>query len=371
MKSLAVFGDAHFAKKADDPIIKKHIKDGQMDFFAWADEEMKRRGIEDVLLTGDIHDTRNAINVEALVTTRRLMLGIFKDYKKHVILGNHDMYYENSYDITSLELFEGIPNLNIIRSGMQKIPLLGKNFYMVPWIIPEKEPEFIEFMKKMATYPDEVKRKNVLFGHFDTLGIDMEGGNPSRCGLDSNLFLEAAHLTISGHYHGKSETKRFGNTLLYVGSPYPLSFANSDQSHGFWIINEDLSYEFIENTVSPNFKTIWDTGDLDNLPDLSKSFVRLYVDRDKTPEEILKCILKVEGRNPLVLKRLPYKGVTKENFQGEEVRSANETLHMDINNLSEVYLNQREDELPALTYYKDPKEEILKRVKQFDLEVRK
>lgn len=365
MTQIAAVGDTHFARRNEDPTIKKYIKDGQHAFFDFLADELKRRNIKTIIQSGDVFDTRNSLNVEALVQTRRLFKDKLKDFDKHVILGNHDLYYEDSYEISSLELFEDIPNLTIYRKDMTTIKLLGKDWLMVPWLIKSAEHIFIEHLKKMAEKPEE-KNKTVLYGHWDTIGTIMEGNNVSLGGLDSNLFTNASTLTISGHFHGHSELKKADSTLLYLGSPYPLTFINSDQSHGIWLIDENNNYEFIENTISPNFKTIMDTNDLDNLPDLRNSFVRFYIDRNKSPEEFLKAKMKIEAKKPLVLKTIPYKDKIIENNIDHQQKDANQALHMDMLSLSNLYINKNEEDLPELKYYKDPKEEIMKRMRQFN-----
>src|SRR6185369_9531329 len=100
--------------------------------------------------------------------------------------------------------------------------------------------------------------------------------------------------------------KRLDNTILYVGSPYPYTFANSDEDHGIWLLDENLEFEFLKNEISPTFKTIWDHQDLDNLPDLKNSFVRFFFDKDKSPEDIAMMKMKIETKTPIVNNSIPY-----------------------------------------------------------------
>jgi DNA repair exonuclease SbcCD nuclease subunit len=371
MKEIAIIGDTHFSRKSENPIIKKKIKEGQIAFFDDITEKLKVRGIDTILFSGDIHDTRNAINVESLVQTRRLFKDKLKGFKKHIILGNHDLYFDNSYSISSLELFEDIEDLELHLDSVSKIDLLGKTWYFVPWLILDNESKFIKFLEGLSKKPQEVKDNTVLFGHFDTMGINMEGSNISVVGLDQNLFLNSCKLMISGHYHGKSINSKFGNTILYVGSPYPFTFANSDAEHGIWILNEKLEYEFIENKISPNFKTLYDYSDLDKLPDLSNSFVRFFFDRDKNPEDLALMKLKIEAKKPIILNNIPYNKEFVEEIKKDDERKANEYLHMDIMKLGEVYVELNQNDIPETKFYKDPKNEILNRLKNYSDEILK
>lgn len=367
MQKIAIIGDTHFGRKSEHPLIKMHIKNGQAAFFDYIVEELKQRDIKTVFFTGDIHDTRQQINVEALVTTKRLLQDKMKDFDVHIILGNHDMYYENSYDTTALELFEDIPNVTVYRNNVQQKTILNKTWYIFPWVIQEKEEKMAAFLQKLATKPLEVRENVVLFGHFEMFGVNMEGNNISTFGLDPNLFLNASKLIISGHYHGISETVKTDSKLLYVGTPYPLTFANANQKHGIWILDENLELEFIENTISPTFVDVWDTDNLDLLPDLSNSFVRLYSNSNNSEEQDFEIRLKLEKKTPILIRLMPYKG-TKDDIveMTENEREANRILKMDTFSLSEIYIDQNEDELPSLKLSDNPKQIIMNKIKTYN-----
>jgi len=366
MKKIALIGDTHFARKAEHPLIKKYIKEGQLEFFDYLIEELKARDVDTVLFTGDIHDTRNTINVEALVNTKRLFQEKMADFDIHIILGNHDMYHENDYDVTSLELFEDIPNVTVYRDKVTKANWFGKEWYMFPWIIDANIPKTTEFLEKLATKPKKQRENTVMFGHFEMLGVNMEGSSISTFGMDTNLFLNASNLSISGHYHGMSETTKSDSTVLYLGSPYPMTFANANQQHGIWLIDEDLKYEFLPNKISPRFADIWDTDDIDSIKDLSNSFVRLYMSNALSQEEEFEIRLKVEKKNPLLIRPMPYKGTKAEVEKKEEnQREANRILAMDTLNLSEIYIDQNADSLPELKLYEDSKKEVLSRIQKY------
>lgn len=366
MNKIALIGDTHFARKAEHPLIKKHIKDGQALFFDFLIEELKRQEVKTVLFTGDIHDTRNSINVEALVQTKRLLQEKMADFDIHIILGNHDMYHENDYDITSLELFEDIPNVTVYRDKVTKANWFGKEWYLFPWIIDKNIPKTVEFLEKLASKPKEQRDNTVMFGHFEMLGINMEGNSISTFGMDSNLFLNAAGLSFSGHYHGMSETTKGDSTVLYLGSPYPMTFANANQSHGIWIVDENLQYEFIKNDISPRFVDLWDDEDIDKIKTLENCFVRLYLSNSLSQEEEFEIRMKVEKKNPLLIRPMPYKGNKEEIEKKDETqREANRILAMDTLNLSEIYIDQNSDTLPTLKLYNDAKTEVLSRIKQY------
>ena len=365
MEKIALIGDTHFNRKAENPTIKKLIKSGQADFFDNLVIDLNDRGVKTILLTGDIFDTRNTINVESLVTAKRLFETKLSEFDVHIILGNHDMYYENSYDITSIEMIEHLPNVTVYRDGVKAIKLLGHNWLMFPWIIPENVEKTVKFLESESK--KSRSQQKILFGHFETMGIDMEGGNISTFGMKSDTFLGASPLSISGHYHGKSITTGTDSRLVYLGSPYAMTFANSDQSHGYWLLDENLEFEFIENHVSPKFTTIRDTDDLDDLPDLSNKFVRFYMNNSKDRDQLFELRAKVESKNPLFLRPIPYKDgtVITEATATSNEHEANNLLGMDTMSLSSVYIDANHEHLPTLQTTDDSRKSVMEKLFEY------
>ena len=370
MSKIAIIGDTHFGLKAVKPIIKSNVEEAQYKYFEYLKEYFIANDVTTILFTGDIHDTRVSVDVKALVFTRRMMKTLLKDFDKHIVAGNHDMYYENVNDISSLELFEDIPNLTIHREGIVKKELVGKTWYFMPWIVPDAEEKTKEFLIQLSNNSPDIRKNTVIFGHFDMFGINMEGGQLSTSGIDPNMFLNAADLTISGHYHGKSDTVKSGGLIRYVGSPYPLSFSNVDSVHGVWLMDEN-SMEFIENKISPTFVDIYDTDDIDSFGDLSNSFVRFYVANQNSNEEEFNLRLKMESKKPLLIMPIPYSiAVDESGDKTESEQEATKIIGMDTYRLSELYIENNPNTLPVLKLSDDPVAEILKQIKHFSNEMK-
>jgi DNA repair exonuclease SbcCD nuclease subunit len=216
----------------------------------------------------------------------------------------------------------------------------------------------VEFLDRIKSE----REKNIIFGHFDMIGIDMEGGSISTFGLSPNTFTDAAKYVLSGHYHGSSVTDIDGSKLIYFGSPYPLTFANSDSTHGYWIWDESNDFKFIENTVSPTFKTIMDTDDHSCIGDLSNSFVRLYVNNSRTKEDIFNIKSLISSKKPIYISTIPYKNGSDEKSKTEAQRNSNKLFNMDLFSLSEIYIDNNSDSLPKLRQDIDPKIAVMARI---------
>ena len=362
MQKVAFIGDPHFGRRAENATIRKHVSEGQKRWFLSLADDLRSRNISQIFITGDIFDTRNSVNVEAMVNTKRLLAETLAEFQIDIVLGNHDMYFENSYDITSIEMLEMIPNVTVHRNGIVKKSMFGYDFYIVPWVISPDLDKFSSFLKEIA--PN--RSNNVLFGHFEMIGIDMEGGNLSTFGLSPNDFANSAKYIFSGHYHGQSVQSIDGSEIQYFGSPYPLTFANSDSIHGYWTIDSDMKREFIPNTISPTFKTIIDTDDIDSFGDLSNSFIRLYMNNARTKEELFEVRTRLDAKNALLIVPIPYKDGSIETGKNASQRDANVMLNMDAMALSEMYLDINADIIPILKTEKDARKAILDRIREYN-----
>ena len=73
-------------------------------------------------------------------------------------------------------------------------------------------------------------------------------------GLKPDLFYKKFKLTISGHFHTRSEKELNGNKIVYIGNPFHFTRNDIFDERGYSILNtETLELEFIENTESIRF----------------------------------------------------------------------------------------------------------------------
>ena len=344
MEKVAIIGDIHLGKHCSDPFRREAIEKGQDAFFEkQLIPELTERGITKILFTGDIHDHRTQLNVRVACRTRRLLKDTFKDFEIIIVQGNHDLYFKTSYEYSALELFEDIPNVTIYSEKGKKVKILNKQWYIVPWVIQEREKNFIDFLKKLSERPQEEIDNTVIFGHFELSGVKMEGNNIAIHGMDTKYLLKAAKLTISGHYHGKSDTEVEENRLLYVGSPYPLTFINATDIHGYYILDENLESEFVENKVSPNFKNIRDTDDFEEVGSLENTFVNVHYDSEKSEEEFLALTTKIDSLNPLTKNYIPYSTRVREDVDGYDEDEDDDVISTDMRHLSKLLIDSDMD----------------------------
>ena len=97
---LAVFTDLHLGIKSDDHKWHKVALE-------WADsmiDKLSKEGIDNIVFLGDFFHNRSTISVDTLNVTSRF-LDKFKNFTLHMILGNHDLYYDKIYDVSAVNIF--------------------------------------------------------------------------------------------------------------------------------------------------------------------------------------------------------------------------------------------------------------------------
>lgn len=369
-EKIGIIGDLHLGPRCETTAIREKVIAGQKAFLQWFMSVLSVRGITTAVFLGDIFTTRSTIGVDTI----DYALDFFQELSSrgiecHVICGNHDLMYDDVDTVSSLKMLTNIKRVHVYTQNVAKVQLLNKTWYMVPWITPSKMPSVVEWLEKIGS---KGKRDNtVIAGHFDMCGMLMEAGQVSSAGLEPELFAKAARNVFSGHYHCRSEKVIDGSRISYLGSPYHLSFAHVGTDCGFYILDSDMNLEFVENVVSPRF-TECDDEHLDDLPDLSNSFVRYFTLSSRNFDDALARKKVLVAAHPLHIKPIPYGGSTG---TLEEVKCADDNearviMSADSISVAEMYMDKYPDQLPKFSSGVDSKAKILELLKNIDLKVK-
>jgi len=189
----------------------------------------KEYNISYMIHGGDFFDSRKSISVKSIPVSYDIMDSLSDAFKKiYLITGNHDTYYKNRLEPTSLDMFKKYTNVNIIKESVK----IG-DIHLQPWLIDD-------FVPMDAKY---------CIGHFEINGVPINrSGTEYNKGLSTSLFKNYDKV-LSGHFHTKSKT----NNIIYLGSPYHMTF-NDDGDRGFYVFDdENGDLEFIEFTEYPKF----------------------------------------------------------------------------------------------------------------------
>jgi DNA repair exonuclease SbcCD nuclease subunit len=231
---IALINDTHAGARGDSSIFNEFFfKFWENTFFPY----LKENNIKHVCHLGDVVDRRKFINFVTLNSWRKRFFDVLKNegITMDVIVGNHDVYFRNTNEVNAMnELFYGYDNIKVYIDPID-IDYDGLSVALVPWINSTNYEQSIEFLNKT--------KSQVVFGHFEIAGFEMDRGNISHGGLDRKLF-NRFDTVLSGHFHHKSSS---GN-ITYLGNQYEITWADSGDQRGFHVIDTDTrEVEFVQN----------------------------------------------------------------------------------------------------------------------------
>ena len=285
MSKVAVLGDTHFSFRQESTPYIDYIRDFYTNVFI---PYLIENDIKTVIQTGDFFDNRKTLSIRAWNFCKEVLLIPLRDANIELITyaGNHDVVFKNTNDLYSVKEFvskEEFPNVTVIDTLKE----IGDIAY-VPWINQENFGEFTEWQDKASS--------EIVFGHFEFAGFDLMKGVENKHGLQASNFKDFP-LVISGHFHTRSQK---GN-IVYVGTPYEMTWADFGDPKGFHILDtETKDLEFVKNTRVLYHKIYYDdlTVDYDDgfeYNRYSDAYVKVYVvnrTRDKMWDRFTSSLFK-------------------------------------------------------------------------------
>jgi len=235
----------------------------------WVFTTARERHIKDVLFLGDLFQDRQRIQVYAYHETYQIIKR-FPDINIFLLLGNHDLWYFDKTDISSIFPLGGLAHVEVIGEPCTK-NIAGLNFDFIPFTHNPLEA-ISKFNKKSPVLCAHI----AIDGAFLNINrqtkseVSVEFEN-EMVPVDYNAFKEWKRVFL-GHYHGAQKL----DNVEYIGSPLELNFSEAHHPKHICILDtEDLTTEYIENTFSP--KHIITTPDKVFEHNLNKNFVRVDI----------------------------------------------------------------------------------------------
>lgn len=229
---VGIFSDPHYGVHRNSEVWHKIA----LDHAKWATSQFKERGIQDIIIPGDIFHDRNDIAVNTLHVVTDIF-NVLRDFNIIITVGNHDAYYRDNSSVNSVSILKGWTNITVVDT-LQVVELYGKKIAFCPWgqdvsLIPECD---------------------LIVGHFEINSFKMNSYKVCTNGVKASDLIKKAKLTISGHFHHRDERKYNEGTILYAGSPYQQDWGDFGTFKGLYILDmTNLEYSFIENNISPRY----------------------------------------------------------------------------------------------------------------------
>jgi DNA repair exonuclease SbcCD nuclease subunit len=237
MTRVALITDTHWGVRNASPVFFDYFAKGLDNFF----DVLEKEDIKHVIHLGDLFDQRKSINLLAVNRCRQDFLEPLDkmEIETHIIVGNHDVFYKNTNEVSSVEEFVG-DRYDFIHfyNKPEVITINGTKIQLLPWIPNAYDPDILNTIAKSPA--------DILMGHLELTGFEMFRGSVSDHGMDRALF-NRYDVVCSGHFHHKSSV---GN-INYLGAFAEFTWADHKDPRGFHIFDtDDRSLTFIRNEES-------------------------------------------------------------------------------------------------------------------------
>ena len=259
-----------------------------LEWVDWFVNDLKSKNIKDVIFTGDFFHSRSEISVNT-IHVASLLLDRLNEFQVKMIPGNHDCYYKDKSEVHSLSILKGHNNITIY-DNLEVIPLHdGRTGAFCPWGIEV----------------EDIPKADIIFGHFEIESFKMNSYKLCDTGHKASQLLHRASLVFSGHFHYREEREYKEGNIVYVGCPFELDFGDRDTNKGYYIFDtSDLSYTFVENTISPKHKK-YTVTELMTVNDIKKAiknkFVKIVLDKFINQEDLSILTTKLASYKPNTL----------------------------------------------------------------------
>lgn len=265
-RKAAVLTDVHFGRSGNSPVANADT----VDFVRWFVDEARTWGAEKCIMAGDWHDNRHSLHVSTLNSSLDALELLDQAFEEVIFLpGNHDLFYRDKRDVSSIEFVRKFERIKIIRQ-----PCTIGNVTLLPWLVGEEH-------RALKNMPGRY-----CFAHLEIPGFILNGGAVMPDGphtVKPDQFAKQEYV-FSGHFHGR----QMRDHIVYMGNIMPFDFSdNWTEEKGMMLLEWGKEPEFRAWPDQPLYRTM-KLSDLIANPDRllrPKLTARVTIDIDISYEE--------------------------------------------------------------------------------------
>lgn len=297
----------------------------------WIFDVAKKEKIKDLIFLGDLFHDRQKIDVLVYQKTFEVFLKqqTTNPLNIYLLIGNHDMYHRDSWDVNSVSPLNAISGIKVIDKP-ETIIIQGHEIDFMPHTENPIE-NLLQFKGK----------RKYLCGHLAVDGAILNSSgmqadvivehDGEMVKVDKSCFTKWDH-TFLGHYHAQ---QKVSDNVEYIGSPLQLNFGESFQTKHICIFNPDTNErEYVVNEFSPRHLILNETEV--SQYNLENNFVRINVE-DLTSSDTIEMHKKLrENSKASTLELRPKQKKIQE--QQHEIKDAKSILY-DKDKMIQAYLS--------------------------------
>jgi len=244
-KKYILFTDIHFGEHGNSDDFNQGCIDFINFMIDWYQKNVPAEQRGGAIFLGDWYHSRNQVNVKTMDYAVK-GLSLLNDNLPNTImvLGNHDLFYHDRRDITSVHLPNKAQNIRVVDKP-SRLELDGQDCIFLPWLINDETLGNV--LTGYVTAPDYV------FGHLELPSFYLNKTTQMKGEFDMSD-VKAVRRVFTGHYHMRQER---GN-VTYIGNCFSHNFsdANDWKNRGFAVVDlETNEVEYIEWSSAPKYLT--------------------------------------------------------------------------------------------------------------------
>lgn len=305
MSRILLWSDAHIHMHKN---MSSRLDDG-LKVLDWIFNTAIKENIEVLVFAGDLFQDRHKIHTISYEKTFNLIRKFMEDnpnIKQYFLVGNHDMWFNDKWDVSSISPLEAIKNVTVINRPCTKQIFPGFDLDFLPYT---KNP--LEDIKHYFK-----NKSKVLVSHISIDGAQLNGmhntkaevsvefeGDMTKVSIDNFCGWEKVWL---GHYH---TPQKLNDVVEYIGSPYELNFGEAHQQKHIIIFDtNDFKCKYIPNNFSPKHLIISEKN-IDKF-NLQNNFIQIIVD-DISSANIIDVRKKIINENKIASLEFKEKKIIK------------------------------------------------------------
>ncbi len=341
MSKILLFSDAHIHMHKN----QLSRLDDCLKVLEWVFLTAIKRGIEKIVFGGDLFQDRQKIHVISYEKTFRLIRKYCTENPKlelFLLVGNHDMWYNEKWDVSSIAPLAAIKNIKVINEPCSlKVGDCDLDF--LPYTKNPVEDINTYFKKKneilISHCSVDGAQLNSLYNTKAEISVEFEG---DMVKVDSKVFSGWKRVFL-GHYHC---AQKLNDVVEYIGSPLELNFGEAfQQKHIIVFDTNTFETEYIINDFSPKHLIIKES-DIDHH-NLEGNFVQVVVD-DLTSTDIIdmRKTVKDKGFATLEFREKPRKKEDKL-LSEDEKKEMKEKLDFSSGKVLEEWMEARKPHIES------------------------